>query len=87
VILEALNNSLKHAQASAVVVEIYNSSRNLHLSIKDDGQGFEAEQAQGGMGLTNMQERVAAFDGRLEIVAQAGQGTEIRITLPLPDLV
>jgi signal transduction histidine kinase len=85
VILEALNNSLKHARASAVVVELYNNSRNLCLSIEDDGQGFEAEQAQGGMGLSNMQERVAEFGGVLEIVAQPGQGTAVRVTLPLPD--
>jgi signal transduction histidine kinase len=85
VILEALNNSLKHAQASAVVVELYNNSRNLYLSIEDDGQGFEAERTQGGMGLSNMQERVAEFGGQLKIVTRPRQGTEVRVTLPLPD--
>jgi signal transduction histidine kinase len=86
VILEALNNALKHANASVVKVYICRDEAHVYLSIQDDGQGFASEEAGGGMGLNNMQERVARFDGQLEIVAQTGQGTEIKAVLPLPDL-
>jgi signal transduction histidine kinase len=85
VILEALNNAVKHANAHVVQVYVCRDQTRVYLAIQDDGQSFEAERAQGGMGLSNMRERVEVFDGQLEIVARPGQGTEIRVVLPWPD--
>jgi signal transduction histidine kinase len=86
VILEALNNTLKHADASAVKVDICRDQARVLLSIQDNGQGFASRPARGGMGLNNMRERVARFDGQLDVIVLPGQGTEIRASLPLPDL-
>jgi signal transduction histidine kinase len=85
VTLEALNNVVKHANASTVQVYLCREQTHLYLSIQDDGRSFEVEQAQGGMGLSNMQARVTEFDGRLEFVTQPERGTEVRITIPLPE--
>jgi signal transduction histidine kinase len=85
VTLEALNNVVKHANASTVQVYLCRDQTHLYLSIQDDGRSFEVEQAQGGMGLSNMQARVTEFDGQLEFVTQPERGTEVRIAIPLPE--
>jgi signal transduction histidine kinase len=85
VTLEALNNVVKHANASTVQVYLCRHQTHLYLSIHDDGRSFEVERAQGGMGLSNMQARVTAFDGQLEFVTQPERGTEVRIAIPLPE--
>jgi signal transduction histidine kinase len=86
VILEALNNALKHADATAVAVDITCDQRHVYLVVQDNGQGFAAGEASSGMGLSNMQERVAKFDGQLEIRTRPGLGTEIKAVLPRTDL-
>ncbi len=83
VILEALNNSLKHANATTVRVDVEGDSAQLSLSIQDDGRGFDPEQTHYGMGLSGMQERVAHFEGQLEIQVRPGAGTAVRVTIPL----
>jgi signal transduction histidine kinase len=83
VVIEALNNSLKHANATTVQVALCCDETYLYLSVQDDGQGFDVEQTPGGMGLSGMQDRVADFGGQLTIEVPAGQGTEIRVVLPL----
>jgi signal transduction histidine kinase len=85
VTLEALNNVVKHANANSVQVNLCRDQARLCLSVQDNGHSFEAGQSQWGMGLQIMQERVAQFDGQLDIVVLPGQGTEIRITLPWPE--
>jgi signal transduction histidine kinase len=84
VVLEALNNSLKHANATTVQVDLGRDQTRLYLSIQDDGQGFDVEQVHVGMGLSGMQERVAQFGGQLGIGVRPGQGTEVRVVIPLP---
>jgi signal transduction histidine kinase len=84
VTLEALNNVVKHANASAVQVYLCRDHIRLYLSIQDDGRSFAVEHARGGMGLSNMQARVTEFGGQLEFVAQPERGTEVRISVPLP---
>lgn len=84
VTLEALNNVVKHANASVVQVTLCCDQTHLYLSIQDNGRSFETGQSQGGMGLNIMRERVAQFDGELDIVVLPDQGTDIRVAMPLP---
>ena len=51
--------------------------------ISDDGHGFELE-ATPGVGLSSMQERAALVDGNLEIESEVGQGTSVRLRVPVP---
>lgn len=84
---EALNNSLKHANATHVRVRIGHEGANLFLQIADDGKGFvpaNASQA-GGMGLENMHERVRKLGGQLHIETAPNQGTTVTVLLEKTD--
>ena len=87
VLQEALNNVAKHAQASQVMVKLWQDETAVHLSIADDGMGFErkasAPPQSAGLGLLGMHERVELLDGRLEIETKPGQGTTVIAHLPL----
>jgi signal transduction histidine kinase len=82
---EALNNALKHAAASNEIVRVNVERTMLVLEIADDGQGFDTEAARdrGGLGLTSMRERARAMGGTLAIESAPGQGTVVRVRVPL----
>jgi signal transduction histidine kinase len=82
---EALNNVLKHSAATRVTVRLSAGDEGLQLEVTDNGRGFdpEAVEAQGGIGLASMQERVENLRGSLQIVSRPGQGTSIRVVVPL----
>lgn len=89
VMQEALNNVAKHAGASHVLVKVGARDGRLHLLVADDGRGcdadiaFAADGMGGGSGLGSMRERVALFGGRLTLVSAPGDGTQLRVLLPL----
>ena len=80
---EALNNTLKHAEAEAVTVTIRFDGEKVSLQVTDDGQGFDLEAARdsGGMGLMNMEERTVQLGGELTIDTSLGQGTRVVVTV------
>jgi PAS domain S-box-containing protein len=80
---EALNNALKHAQASSVTLEVASNDHGVTLRISDNGIGFENHvmNPSGGLGLTNMQDRAAKLGGKLEIESAPGEGTTILFNL------
>lgn len=84
---EALNNALKHAEATQVAVKLTRRNGEVWLSVADDGCGFEVESVapngQGGMGLTNMAERMAQSDGHVAVDSTLGAGTTITARLPV----
>jgi len=76
--IEALNNSLKYAQASQVTVSLCGTPSDLHLEIQDNGSGFDpAKSSAGGMGLKNMGERAERLGGQLMVASNPGSGTRI----------
>ena len=83
VVQEALTNCARHAKASNVVVSISTEDRNVDVVVRDDGIGFDAAQANGGLGLLGMRERVQALDGSLNISSQPQSGTTIRVQIPV----
>jgi signal transduction histidine kinase len=86
---EALTNVVRHARAGAVKVELRKQDGQLHLSVRDDGAGFDVaalrEQAVLGasLGLLSMEERATLADGGFECKSLPGQGTEIHAWFPL----
>jgi PAS domain S-box-containing protein len=86
---EALTNVVKHAKAHAVTVELSQNGEQLHLSVRDDGVGFDVisvrEQAIRGasLGLLSMEERAALAGGGLQYHATPGHGTEVHAWFPL----
>jgi signal transduction histidine kinase len=84
---EALNNAAKHASARHVAVALRTVDEGLQIVVRDDGLGFDpganAETPSRSLGLRQMRERAAALDGRVTILSRPGQGTEVRVWLPL----
>jgi signal transduction histidine kinase len=79
---EALNNALKHSRATAVTVSILLGRSILSLEVKDNGRGFDTQQAQQaavGFGLSSMQERAENLGGRLVVYSSPEGGTCIRV--------
>jgi signal transduction histidine kinase len=78
---EALNNTLRHAQAQRVSVRLHQNGRMVALEVVDDGIGFELQevQEQGGFGLRGMEERALRLGGRLTVQSSLGEGTKIRV--------
>lgn len=87
VLSETLNNITRHAQASQVRVSLASRNDHLELEIQDDGQGFDPGKAgeTGHYGLLGMRERARMLGGTLQIDSEAGQGTRIRFTVPIPE--
>jgi len=82
---EALNNTLKHAAATAVDVTIGGDARHVRLEIHDNGVGFERDPAAApaGLGLVSMRERVSELGGAFEVDSTPGGGTTVRVILQL----
>ncbi|PJF40509.1 MAG: PAS domain S-box protein [Chloroflexi bacterium] len=82
--LEALNNALKHALATAVTVELHADAEHVQLRVSDNGTGFDCDQIKefGGMGLPNMRERTEELNGCLDIQSSTKSGTVIRVKIP-----
>jgi signal transduction histidine kinase len=79
---EAINNVVKHAQAERIQVEVIETGGSVHLTVRDDGNGFDRSSTDGGFGLIGMQERVELVGGRLSIESARGRGTVVRAELP-----
>jgi len=85
---EALNNVIKHAGASRVMVSLCCEPGSaggtiVDLGVRDDGCGFDPDCIPPGhLGLSIMRERAEAVGARLEIESQAGQGTRVEVTWP-----
>lgn len=87
---EALNNIVKHAQASRVKIRLYEEADMVCLSVIDNGVGFDVANVRhgrstakkGSFGLHTMQERAQALKGSVLIESQAGQGTAVTVCLP-----
>jgi signal transduction histidine kinase len=82
---EALNNILKHSGAREVTFTLARSKDSITFILRDDGKGFDAEDAafEKGNGLHNMRERVALMQGTLNIRSSAGEGTTLIINIPV----
>ena len=84
IIVEALNNVVKHAAASHLCVELGEQDGYLHLRVEDDGVGFDPAQCKGGLGLRNMHERVARLYGTITITSAPGRGALVEAVIPYP---
>lgn len=83
VLREALSNTVRHARASQVSVEIRVDAERLTLTVTDDGVGTDPTAARGG--LINLRERAEQWGGEFQLGAAAPQGTVVRWSVPLLD--
>ena len=85
VLQEGLQNALKYSGAKRVSVHLSGGGGQLVLSIVDDGVGFDVQAAWGkGLGLISIGERLEPFGGSFEVRSEAGKGTHLVATVPLP---
>jgi signal transduction histidine kinase len=81
---EAVRNVIKHSRATELRFQLAASERELTLTIADDGQGFDPETADSRRnGMSNLADRLREVGGRFEVQTQPGQGTTVRLTVPL----
>jgi signal transduction histidine kinase len=81
---EALHNILRHAHATRVNVHVGHEGNQLHLTISDNGCGFDSDHPAEGNGLKNMRRRARDMNGRLKIARAPTGGTTIHLVAPLP---
>jgi len=83
---EAISNILRHAEATAVCIEVALLSDRVQMTIADNGRGFDASTRGRSRqyGLRNMNTRARNIGGRLDVTSASGEGTQIRLEIPLP---
>lgn len=75
---EALNNCVRHARATQVVIALQRIGSRVRLSISDNGSGFEVEdRSTKGIGFAQIEDRLRKIGGRLHVQSTVGQGTDI----------
>ncbi len=83
---EAVSNARRHASATRIEIRLQVTAGIAMLEVVDDGSGFDARtapDAQAGIGLFTMRERVALVDGEFQIRSEAGVGTSVTASVPL----
>lgn len=89
IVQEALTNIAKHAKAESVTVQINQHDNKLHLSIRDNGIGFDVQAARSratrgaSLGLLGMEERATLVGGQIHIISTPEHGTEICVHFPI----
>jgi PAS domain S-box-containing protein len=80
---ESLRNVSKHSQTESVRVTLEYSDSVLRLTVKDEGIGLSADRTGRGIGMVAMKERAHLVNGKVSIASEHGQGTEVRVEVPL----
>ncbi len=85
IVQELVQNSLKHAQANEILVQITRTDNQIALLVEDDGVGFDPQNTQKGMGTDNVARRAQFLKGELSVQSAKGQGASTLVTVPLPE--
>lgn len=89
IVQEALSNALRHAGADEVRIRLEATADGLHLTVVDDGRGFDLERVMTsedrGLGLSDMQERASHMGGRVRIESEENGGTRVTVRVPTED--
>ncbi len=80
---EAINNAAKYSEATKLLVQVHRMNGSLNLQIRDNGIGFNQNTEKSGNGLKNMHKRAQQLEGELHIYSKPGEGTFIKVTLPI----
>jgi signal transduction histidine kinase len=89
IIQEGINNIIKHARASTILVQLIYGPDNFSIAINDNGTGFDltplnaGENSKFGLGLRNMHKRAQLIGAHFTIASTLGAGTTVTLLLPL----
>jgi signal transduction histidine kinase len=86
---EALQNVIKHSAATSAQVSIKSEQGKIHLSVSDNGNGFdlEAAKARESLGLISIDESVRAVKGEAKVISAVGAGTKVEVQVPVGDIL
>lgn len=89
IVQELVNNAIKHAAAKNVLVQLHlmESGRLMTITVEDDGKGFDTSELGqlSGMGWSNIKNRVAFLNGKIDLGSSPGSGTSVLIEIVLKD--
>lgn len=80
---EAVNNSVKYAGCTRIIITLNYNASLLHLEVSDNGCGFDSATVKQGNGLANMQQRGTNLKGTLVVTTGTGRGCSIKLQLPV----
>lgn len=80
---EALNNISRHANASCATLAVTRNDKELSIEVSDDGVGSNELPDNAGLGVRSMRERARCLGGEVLFLSRMGQGTRIRLAVPL----
>ena len=83
IVQEALNNIIKHAEATRVDVQLFEHPTEIDIIIEDNGKGFDVTNTKDRFGLDQMRIRTESLGGRIEINSHPGKGTHILVQIPV----
>ncbi len=84
IVQEAMSNTLRHARATKMGIELHRRGDAVRLGIRDNGVGFDLnDKKQASYGLMNMEERVNELGGSFQVATAPGKGTRIEIRVPI----
>ena len=89
IVQELINNTLKHAKATKIIISLQKTNALLYLTVADNGSGFDLEYAQGqskgvrGLGLSNIESRVNMLNAKILYETAPGEGTRVTIEAPM----
>lgn len=87
IVLELLNNVLKHAEATSLSIQLLQHEDQVVLTVEDNGKGYDPEQLKGdGIGLANIRNRAGVLEGSLTIDSRMGRGSVHVVALPAASL-
>ncbi|MGC4038540.1 MAG: response regulator [Chitinophagaceae bacterium] len=86
IVQEQLSNIIKYAKATQVEVTVGITKDQLHMTITDNGTGFDPAKTAKGIGLKNISNRVHVYSGTMELISSPGNGCTLNIMLPDPVL-
>lgn len=83
IVLELINNAIKHAKAANVAISLLKTDDGIELSVTDDGVGLKQSHSKRGIGLQNIQARLDSLGGAFDTLLPAQKGTRIQIKIPI----
>lgn len=83
VVQEIINNTIKHAQARKVTLQLIGNEEGLDVMVEDDGKGFDLNFSTAGLGLQNIHSRIQFLKGTVEVDSSLQRGTIYNIHLPI----
>jgi two-component system, NarL family, sensor kinase len=84
IIQELVNNSLKHAEAKNIIIQLSRNGNTATIVVEDDGKGFDTDKLQTNMGAgyNNIEHRVNYMKGNMDLRSESGKGTSVLIEFP-----